>query len=222
MAVANATRHAHNFKDLTGKRFGKLTVQFYAGKVGRATLWSCDCDCGVAGKIILGGSLRSGKSNSCGCERRLNFRHFKHGSSGSNATREYRAWKGMISRCHNPNSAPYGNYGGRGIVVCERWRTDFLTFLNDMGPCPPGRSIDRKDNDGNYEPGNCRWATDNEQAVNTRKNHRLTYQGVTQTISQWARQVGIGSDTLLMRIRNGWSTERALTEPVRPLTRRPT
>lgn len=112
----------------------------------------------------------------------------------------------------NPKSASYPNYGGRGIKVCERWM-DFDNFLADMGERPEGLEIDRKDNDGNYEPGNCRWATIKQQCNNTRYNHKITYNGKTLNLVEWASVLGMKKGTLGNRLKRGWSIERALTTP---------
>lgn len=122
----------------------------------------------------------------------------------------YSAWQQMIRRCTQPSNNRYHYYGGRGICVHERW-LDFDTFLADMGPRPsPSHSIDRIDNDGDYEPGNCRWATLEEQRSNTRRNILLTYRGKTQTASRWARELGLGAHVVLGRVRQGWPVEKVL------------
>lgn len=129
---------------------------------------------------------------------------------------ERSVWKSMRGRCQNPNVTGYQYYGGRGITVCERWNS-FANFLADMGPRPSsGHSIERKDNDGSYSPENCCWATRLEQACNVQKSRRITHDGRTQTISQWARELNMEYNTLFGRISNyGWAHERALTTPVR-------
>lgn len=118
----------------------------------------------------------------------------------------------MRERCNNPNHAAYKHYGGRGITVCERW-DDFLTFLEDMGNKPVGMEIDRIDVNGNYEPSNCRWATDEEQANNTRKNRFVTINGLTKSHSQWARFIGITHDSFSNRVDQGWPEENLLLPP---------
>lgn len=131
-----------------------------------------------------------------------------HGAKGRESP-TYQSWLGMVQRCTNPNSGKWARYGGRGITVCERWLT-FANFLADMGERPNGLFIERKNNDGNYEPGNCRWATRVEQARNTRLNHMLTHNGETLCLAGWAERAGIKQNTLKMRIRRGWSVARAL------------
>lgn len=134
-----------------------------------------------------------------------------HGLSG---TRTYLSWQAAKERCHNPANPNFVNYGGRGIVVCERWRHSFEAFLADMGPRPAHTSLDRIDNGGGYAPGNCRWATKREQNNNTSSNRVLAHGGQSQTIAQWAAQTGLHPRALAHRIRRGWTVERALTTPV--------
>lgn len=159
--------------DLTGQRFGRLEVVAFA-RVNRSrnACWLCRCDCGKE-RVVSGHELRRGRTSSCGCWRSavkilLNLKH-GHKRAGSE-TPEYRAWHSMISRCTNPKLEAWKYYGGRGITVCDRWKNSFEAFLADMGPRPsPNLSIDRfPNNDGNYEPGNCRWATRSEQRANQR------------------------------------------------------
>jgi hypothetical protein len=118
----------------------------------------------------------------------------------------------MIKRCTNPNFKRYQDYGGRGIKVCDRWM-DFANFYADMGDAPPGMSIDRIDNDGDYTPENCRWATTKQQCNNKRNNRILTLNGVSLTATQWCERIGLSQQTLASRLRAGWPVERALTEP---------
>ena len=141
----------------------------------------------------------------------------KHGRKyGKCRGRIYVTWKNMIKRCHNPASPQYANYGGRGIYVCDRWRGDFIAFVEDMGEKPsPSHSLDRINNDGPYSPENCRWATRKEQSNNTRFNVYLDVRGKRQTVSQWAREAGIPPYIVYGRLRAGWSAERALFEPQR-------
>lgn len=119
---------------------------------------------------------------------------------GMSETREYRIWMHMRQRCRLPSHIQFADYGGRGIRVCEEWDRSFPTFLRDMGLCPPGQSIDRLENDGNYEPGNCRWATRVEQNNNQRRNIAVEHGGRVQTIAQWSRELGLRYATLHRRI----------------------
>jgi len=136
-------------------------------------------------------------------------------SHGKTNTPEYRAWKNMKSRCYH-NTPRKARYRGRGITVCPEWLHDFEQFYNDVGPRPsPEHSLDRRNNDGNYEPGNVHWATDEEQRRNTGATVKLTHNGKTQILFDWARELNINPNTLVCRIlRYGWSTQEALTTPV--------
>lgn len=137
---------------------------------------------------------------------------YKHGHSWEGgASREYRSWQSMIARCLNPKAPNYAQYGGRGIAVCERWR-DFRNFLADMGPRPDDASLDRIDGKGGYEPANCRWATASEQNANRSTAHMITIDGETQTVTEWARRVGISDTGFLHRVRRGL-TGQALLRP---------
>lgn len=159
------------FRDLTGLKFGRWLV-IKRGKNGKwkGVQWECVCECGNE-RTVNGSSLTNGKSKSCGClQRELTSKKFlKHGCTrNGKLTRAYEVWLNMRNRCRNPKHPSYKYYGGRGILVCERWN-DFRNFLEDMGEQPAGLEIDRIENDGNYEPGNCRWATSKQQKENNRK-----------------------------------------------------
>lgn len=137
----------------------------------------------------------------------------KHGYSKSP---EYRTWRGMKTRCYNANSREYANYGGRGIVVCSQWKDSFSAFIDYVGPKPSAKhSLDRINNDGNYEPGNVRWVTIETQANNKSSNHTITYNSVQMSTTQWAKLKGIGRTTLQNRLNKGWDIARALETPVK-------
>lgn len=194
-----------------GDRYGRLTItEEIAQRVfpsgGKDRRFVCKCDCGQVTQVSLM-LLRRGDTKSCGCRQRI-----KH---GLNKSPMHRLWIGMRQRCLNPRNAHYCYYGGRGICVCERWN-DFMAFLADMGPKPfPEATIERKDNEGNYEPSNCRWATRGEQMRNTRRNRLLTHKGTTQCLTDWAAATGVSVGCLGHRLRAGWTVEAALEEPLR-------
>lgn len=157
-------------EDLTGMQFGNLTAQWPAGIKGKRICWLFLCSCGKL-KVAFATNVKSGKTMSCGCISE--YLQIKHGHSRiGKRSREYSTWLSMIQRCTNPLNPAFDIYGGRGISVCPKWR-DFRSFLVDMGPRPKGTSIDRYPNtSGNYEPGNCRWATSSQQNSNRRPYHK--------------------------------------------------
>lgn len=196
--------------DRIGHRYSRLLVIERAPNRGGGDTnarWLCRCDCGRA-VVAYGQDLARGKVKSCGCMNAE--RIMRHGMA---RTVSYRAWQQMLQRCENPNNVRFGRYGGRGIKVCERWR-DYPAFLADMGDRPKGYTIERINNDGDYEPGNCRWATIQEQADNTSRTVRLTYNGKTMNVTQWAAETGIPRPTIYTRLRNGWSAEQILSQPI--------
>lgn len=198
--------------DRTGERYGRLVVVERAPNAANAkdtnARWLCQCDCGRT-SIAYGQDLKRGKVVSCGCWNE--DRRTKHGMSRNHV---YMVWQQLRDRCKNPNNPRWVDYGGRGIKVCERW-DEFASFLADMGDRPKGYQLDRIDNNGNYEPGNCRWATPSQNLNNRRINRRLTMNGETLSIAEWAERVGINWYTIRSRLIYGWTIERALTEPVR-------
>jgi hypothetical protein len=195
-----------------GDRFGRLVVLAeIASPSTRNRLFLCRCDCGQE-HHAMGSSLMAGTTQSCGCLRRevVAQRRRTHGEAAHSArAREYRAWQAMLSRCRNPRLRVYQHYGARGIRVCERWHS-YEYFLADMGRCPPGASLERIDNNGHYEPTNCRWATPREQASNRRSTRLLTAFGKTQTCAQWAAEIGITRTTLWQRLKRGLRGEDAV------------
>jgi hypothetical protein len=193
------------FKDIDGQVFGKWTVLGYAGRSSLMTHWWCQCTCGRI-KRVQATALRNGGAKQC----RFCFpRPIKHGLS---ASRTYTHWHSMISRCCYEKGFAFKHYGGRGITVCDRWRQDFAAFLQDMGDPPsPKHSLDRIDVNGNYEPGNCRWALPVEQANNKRTNHRVTLNNETHTMTEWSRIVGMAVGTISSRLKRGWCAACVLT-----------
>lgn len=196
--------------DLAGQTFGKLRVLARGERLGGRIAWKCVCVCGRE-KLVRAGHLRNGSIVSCGQRGCKVGDSRKHGFKG---TATYNAWINMRARCRDHTQAGYANYGGRGISVCERWER-FENFLADMGERPEGLSIDRINNDGNYEPSNCRWATRTVQNNNRSVTVFLTLGERTMLLSEWAEELGVPYDTLKRRRLDGWSDERVLTQPVR-------
>lgn len=152
--------------DIIGKRYGRLIVKSYAGaNIHKRAMWGCLCDCGNS-KTILGKNLRAGLTQSCGCLHKEMISNLRK-SHGMVRTPAYRSWAGMLTRCSNEKQKSFQSYGALGVCVCERWEK-FENFFADMGPRPPGHTLGRKNPFGNYEPGNCTWATSKEQALNKR------------------------------------------------------
>jgi len=199
-------------EDLVGRRFGRLTP-IACEKINGFVYWLCACDCGAKARVC-GYKLRHGHTRSCGCLKKdiLLERNHVHGLTG---TAEYHAWAAMHGRCYNRNNEAYKDYGGRGIKVAPEWST-FTAFLKDMGKRPsPKHSLDRVDNDGDYGPRNCRWATKQKQNNNRRSNRWLELGGSVLTCAEWERSSGLKRGTLYHRLRAGWSAERAVKTPLR-------
>ena len=209
--------------DLMGQKFTRLTVIKEAGRdKDKRVIWLCKCDCGNYHKA-LGKYLRNGNTTSCGCRRLEILKGQTEATTTHHMTntRIYRIWNKMKHRCNNENDTDYKNYGGRGISVCEEWN-DFMPFYE--WAMSHGYSdeltIDRIDNNGNYEPSNCRWANHKTQGNNTRRNHYVTYKGETKSTMEWSEEIGINYRTLLQRL-NGyhWPVEKAFETPVRKINR---
>lgn len=210
-----------NLIDMVGKTFGRLTVISLSDKRSTAGFarWLCRCSCGNE-KIICGVYLRNGNTTSCGCHRRR-IAGNRLRTPARTPVPEYRIWSHMKSRCCNPTANNFERYGGRGIIVCDRWKS-FSLFFEDMGSRPSQKhSIERIDNEGNYTPENCRWATAKEQANNTRRTVWLTYNGETRVLTDWSQHLRISKDVIKQRLRLGWTVERTLTEPVQSKFGRP-
>lgn len=208
---------------LKGRVVGRLTViEFIEERVSKSgktktDYWRCRCECGNE-KVVSEIHLYTSKIRSCGCLKTeiLINRSTKHGFAAGQQGSLYRIWKSLRGRCMNPRNRAYPYYGGRGISVCERWN-DFSAFMDDMGPTYwDGASIDRfPNNDGNYEPSNCRWATRQEQANNKRNNRIITCRGESQTLAEWSRKTGLSQDVIERRLNQcGWSEEDAVSTPL--------
>jgi hypothetical protein len=199
--------------DLTSQLFGRWTVIERASSAKKMTRWKCRCQCGSI-KNVYAKALKNGTSTSCGCyaAETARIRETKHGLTG---TAEYRTWAKIKSRCFYPDDPDYPDYGGRGITVCRPW-LDFAQFIAAMGPRPSARhSIDRIDVNGNYEPSNCRWASPEQQANNKRTNRRISFEGKTMNLVQWAAQTGINADAIYARLdKLHWPVQKALTTPI--------
>lgn len=204
-----------NINNLKGQTFGRLTVLKFGGRNKHGhTIWQCKCECGNI-KLIPSGHLLSGRTKSCGCLHTdlLVIRNSRHSLS---STRLYRIWRRMKARCGNSHVIEYKDYGGREINICDEWQNDFMSFYNwaiENG-YRDDLTIDRINNDENYEPSNCRWITRYEQGRNQRSNHLITYNNETLCLTDMAIKYNIKPRTLLDRLQRGWSVERALTEPI--------
>lgn len=213
------------FEDLTGRVFGRLTVTGPAPtKVypnGRKVLyWDCLCECGGVTRVPSV-SLTRERTKSCGClaselarERTTGSAHhlFKHGKS---RLPEHNSWAQARMRCSETGAHSHKDYFGRGITMCQRWQDSFEAFIEDMGPKPPDGTLDRIDNNGNYEPGNCRWITQKEQCRNKRNNVRLEIDGVTKTLAEWAEISPVTDGAIRRRLARGWTPREAVYLPPR-------
>jgi hypothetical protein len=192
------------FIDLTGQTFNRLTVikLSHKAKPGKY-FWLCHCKCGRE-CVVAGMHLRSGNTKSCGCRKEeTRLECVEKGTIDRRTRRKaYVSYRAMLTRCLNLNSTDYQLYGGRGIKIAQRWLAPdgFANFFADMGECPPGMTIDRINPDGNYEPGNCRWATHTDQARNKRNNRQITWRGQTRSLAEWAELVGKPASWLHKRL----------------------
>ncbi len=203
---------------MIGQRFGRLVVT--GERIDGKHRWcTVRCDCGTE-RRVRASSLRSGDTTSCGCwaSERMASMNFRHGDTiASQPTPEWVVWRTMRQRCEDPSSHSFDAYGGRGIRVCERWSGEdgFSNFLADMGRRPTSRhQIDRRDNDGDYAPENCRWATPSEQARNRRSNRLITAHGRTQCLAAWSEETGLPRSVIARRLDRGLAPDVALALPL--------
>lgn len=207
---------AYTNDQMQSKRFGRLVVVAEAPRFNGRDMWFCKCDCGQT-KTIAGRSLRSKNTSSCGClQKEKTIANNKRNSAhGMCHTKIHRVWLHIKDRCNNSNCKSYCNYGARGILICDEWKNDFQAFYDYVSQLPhfgeEGYSLDRINNDGNYEPNNIRWATRKEQANNKRTNRFLEAFGEKHTVSEWSDILGISSKTILSRLRKGLTDIEALT-----------
>ncbi len=205
-----------------GERHGRLTVTARAdNKVEPSgavrAQWVCICDCGNQ-TTVSGQSLGRKLTQSCGCySKELRVKRLT--SHGMSRTHIYKSWNTMVQRCTNPNNTHWPSYGGRGIRVCDEW-LNFEAFHQAMGDRPSGQTLERKDNDKGYEPGNVIWASRLTQANNRRTNVLLSLNEETKTVAEWGRFTGLGKQTIRSRLEDGWPVWRALTEPIHETGRR--
>jgi hypothetical protein len=209
-----STHKGQIVKDITGLRVGSLVV------IGRdmtkeRNYWLVQCDCGNV-KSIFRGHLTKGRINNCGCKtveiRRQNLK-----THGESKTRLFGIWLGIHARCYNKYSFAYEWYGKRGIKICDEWLKNYVAFRDWAlsNGYQDDLTIDRIDTNGNYEPSNCRWATAKEQANNTRNNHRITYNGESHTMAEWAEIKGFPIWTIINRLKYGWTINRIMETPVK-------
>lgn len=198
--------------DLTGRRYGRLVVLELVSRDYERNnhIYRLACDCGKVIEHKIKGIAYAGTTRSCGCLFREMVAE-RNRSHGMAHLAEYKVWKDMRARCSNEQRDDFADYGGRGIKVCDRWR-DFSAFIADMGPRPAGMSIDRRDVNGNYEPSNCRWATDQTQANNKRSNRVIEFMGRRLTLQQLADEVGMKREKLAYRLKIGLSAEDAVRD----------
>ncbi len=209
--LRNEKTSKRSLKDLTGKKFGMLTVLRRTDNFGKNTMWLCICDCGKE-TVTCGGRLVNGTTRSCGCLKHLSY-GITHGKSD---TRLYHIWPSMKSRCLTETCHAYELYGGRGITVCDEWLHDFQTFYDwaMANGYAEDLTIDRIDVNGNYEPSNCRWADRSTQGYNKRNTIYITYNGKRKPLNYWSEITGIKKQTLCSRKYLGWSDKECIETPV--------
>lgn len=202
-------------KNITGQVFGRLTVIGPIENRNGRIMWLCRCECGETA-TPEGKALRVGHTKSCGCLQRDKV-SAKGTTHGLHKHPLYGIWAHIVQRCTCSTNDSFHNYGGRGISICDEWRYDFKAFHDYVSQLPDygtkGYQLDRIDNDGNYEPGNVRWADRYTQLNNTRRNTFVTFRGEIRTVGQWARTMGLPLKVVWDRLRNNWDIERALTTP---------
>lgn len=201
-----------------GDRIGRLVV-LGVKPCGRGTSLTVKCDCGTEKRLGLN-PIRAG-AKSCGClfrdsaaRRRATQKRCRWSGITADFRPEYNTWRAMVSRCTKPLDVAYEHYGGRGIAICPRWKQSFIAFLKDMGPRPTKQhTLERLDNDGDYEPNNCKWATRAEQSRNRRANHMIVVNGKSLTITDAAAAIGMNRSTLANRLHQGWMADQAIFTP---------
>lgn len=208
----------YKFKDLRGKTFHWLRVDYFAGRSKQHSWWVCTCKCGQR-TLTPTKQLCRGQTKSCGCwgveaTKRSNTKH------GYKWTKTYRIWSGMKTRCLNQHSKDFFRYGGRGIAICRKWM-NFEGFLEDMGECPCGMTINRKNNNKSYCKNNCEWSTPKQQARNRRSNKFITVDGKTLTCIEWDEIKGYFPGTTAKRVRKGMSCRDAVYTPINTNLSRP-
>lgn len=200
--------------DITGERYGRLTAISRGEAAGRRTKWNFRCDCGAEVSRLLE-NVRTGETQSCGCLRKeiTRERSMTHGHSiGRKMSRTLKSYQHAKSRCFNPGDEKYPIYGGRGITMCSAWAGDFSRFLLDMGECPPGRTLDRVDVNGHYEPRNCRWATARQQARTRTDNVIVDHNGQRMILKDFAALMKVGYKALHARVKYRGQTPHEAVE----------
>ena len=205
-----------NAEDLTGRRFGRLVAVGPLGRKNGSVVWLCRCDCGRDAEV-KSWNLKTGITSSCGClQREVTSARSK--THGLRHTPEYNVWNAIRNRTSNAKCSCFGRYGGRGIRISPEWFESFEVFIRDMGPRPSSKhSVERRNNDGDYEAGNCFWATGDVQRRNTRRSRFIEYDGQRLNLVDAAQKYGIAVRTLWYRLNAGWPVEKALLTPVKSL-----